>query len=59
MPMSHRALQKQLGELAKHDTETQRAMIDQAINAGWQGIFPPKGKQSKADPLANWQPPAE
>lgn len=42
-PMSPRALKPQLKLLAKYDTETQRDMIENSLNAGWQGIFPPKG----------------
>ncbi len=60
MPMTHRALQRQLAELSKHDTVTQRAMIDQAINAGWQGIFPPKSqaRSSSASDRQTWKPDA-
>ncbi len=35
-------LRKQLALLAPHDRETQRGMLDQSIQAGWQGLFPLK-----------------
>ncbi len=37
-------LSKQLKILAKFDTVTQKEIIDTSINAGWQGLFEPKGK---------------
>lgn len=37
-------LRKQLAVLSEYDTESQREIIDKSINAGWQGLFPPKGK---------------
>jgi len=43
LTMSPRALNKQLKLLARYDTATQREMIDTSINAGWEGIFAPKG----------------
>lgn len=42
--MSPRALNTQLKLLAKFDTATQREIIDTSLNAGWQGLFAPKGK---------------
>lgn len=42
--MSPRALNPQLKLLAKYDTSTQREIIDTSLNAGWQGLFAPKGK---------------
>jgi hypothetical protein len=47
LSMSPRALKKQLKLLAKYDTESQRDMIDTSINAGWEGLFPPKGQPAK------------
>lgn len=47
LSMSPRALKKQLKLLAGFDTATQRDIIDTSINAGWEGLFPPKGKPSK------------
>lgn len=43
--MSPRALKPQLKLLAKYDTETQREIIETAMQAGWQGLFAPKGKK--------------
>lgn len=43
LTMSPRALNKQLKLLARYDTAIQREMIDTSINAGWEGIFAPKG----------------
>lgn len=42
LSMSPRALKKQLKLLASYDTESQRNIIDVSINAGWEGLFPPK-----------------
>jgi hypothetical protein len=47
-PNDNRTLRRQLAVLAQHDTQTQREMIDTSINAGWQGIFAPKGKKPEA-----------
>lgn len=44
LSMSPRALSKQLKLLANYDTPTQREVIDTSINAGWEGLFAPKGK---------------
>lgn len=41
-PVDELTLRKQLALLAEYDTATQREMINTAIQAGWQGIFPPK-----------------
>lgn len=43
-------LSKQLALLAHHPAETQRAMIEQSIQAGWQGIFPLKGNGQPVKP---------
>lgn len=40
-------LTKQLNVLAKHDTETQRTMLDTSMQAGWQGVFEPKGSAGR------------
>ena len=48
-PLSPRALSKQLKLLADYDTATQSEIIDTAINAGWQGLFRPKGKSKSKD----------
>jgi hypothetical protein len=48
LSMSPRALKKQLKLLAKYDTDTQRDIIDTSINAGWEGLFQPKGKPVKS-----------
>lgn len=42
-PIDAVTLNKQLQELARYDTPTQREMINRSINAGWQGIFAPRG----------------
>jgi len=44
LSMSPRALNKQLKLLAAYAPEVQREIIDTSINAGWEGLFPPKGK---------------
>lgn len=53
--MSPRALNKQLKLLARYDAEAQREMIENSIQAGWQGLFPGNKKQPKAagSPYAN------
>lgn len=43
--MSPRALKPQLKLLANYDTATQREIIETSMQAGWQGLFPPKGKK--------------
>lgn len=37
------ALKRQLSLLAKYPTEIQRQILDTSIQAGWKGLFPPKG----------------
>lgn len=44
LSMSPRALNKQLKLLADYPTEVQREIIDTSIQAGWEGLFRPKGK---------------
>lgn len=54
--MSPRALKPQLKLLAKHATATQREIIETSLNAGWQGLFEPKGQSNskpRKDPYAN------
>lgn len=46
-PRDVRTLGKHLAALAKHTTAEQCEMIDTSINAGWQGLFPPKGAAKK------------
>jgi hypothetical protein len=41
-PVDELTLRKQLEVLRNRDTETQRQIINASINAGWQGLFPPK-----------------
>jgi hypothetical protein len=43
-PVDPTTLKKQLNKLAKFDTATQREMLDNSMQANWQGVFPPKGK---------------
>ena len=49
LTMSPRALNKQLKLLARYETAIQREMIDISINAGWEGIFAPKGAQPQEE----------
>jgi hypothetical protein len=42
-PIDPVTLRKQLNVLVTFDTETQRQIVAKSINAGWQGLFPPKG----------------
>lgn len=56
-PCDPRTLRMQLSELAKHDRETQAEMIRRSINAGWQGIFPPRGTVNGKHPEdTGWRP---
>lgn len=43
MTCSPSALKRQLKLLEQYDTETQRQILDTSMQAGWQGLFPPKG----------------
>jgi len=54
MPMSPRALKPQLKLLAKFDTDTQREIIETSMQAGWQGLFAPKGKKAKPAGEIQW-----
>ncbi len=47
-PCDPLTLGKQLEILAKHDTETQRGMLNNSIQSTWQGIFPPKHVNGQA-----------
>lgn len=42
-PLDEVTLRKQLEILAAYDTPTQQRMLNDSIQAGWQGVFPPKG----------------
>ena len=54
-PMSPRTLNMQLKVLARHSTAEQCSMIETSINAGWQGLFPPKGiKGAMPQPKIGW-----
>jgi hypothetical protein len=57
LSMSPRALKKQLKLLAGYDTETQRTIIDTSINAGWEGLFPPKGNAAPVKPNGHGKNP--
>lgn len=46
-PCDPTTLRKQLKLLSAYDTETQRQILDTSINAGWQGLFAPKGQQPR------------
>ena len=50
-PLDDLTLRKQLEILAAHDTETQKRMLNDSIQAGWQGVFHPKGQQVKSAPV--------
>jgi hypothetical protein len=54
-PMDDVTLKKQLKLLVKYSSSQQTEMIDTAINAGWQGLFAPRGKPApqKKDNYAN------
>ena len=54
-PCDSRTLQKQINELKKHSAAEQREMIDRSINAGWQGIFPPRSN-GRASEDTGWRP---
>ena len=58
-PMTEVTLKKQLTMLSKYDTETQQAIIDNAIQAGWQGLWPLKGAPKKTPAKSNWRPPPD
>lgn len=60
-PMSVMALQKQLNVLKAFDRDTQAQIIGNSIQAGWQGIFPPKGNgvTKPAAPARTWRPPPD
>ena len=49
-PMDPVTLGKHLKVLVSYDAETQRRIIDNSINAGWQGLFPLKGNGSTKRP---------
>jgi hypothetical protein len=49
-PCDPTTLGKQLKLLAKHDTATQQQMLDTSMQAGWQGLFAPKGNGKAARP---------
>lgn len=46
-PCDQTTLKKQLKLLAQYDADTQRQILDTSIQAGWQGLFPPKGQASR------------
>lgn len=54
LSMSPRALNKQLKLLAEYPAAIQREMIDTSINAGWEGLFRPKGKAQKPQGSSEW-----
>lgn len=54
LSMSPRALTKQLKLLAEYPTAIQREIIDTSINAGWEGLFRPKGKASTPEGKSEW-----
>lgn len=54
LSMSPRALNKQLKLLAEYPTAIQREIIDTSINAGWEGLFRPKGKAAKQEAKGEW-----
>lgn len=54
LSMSPRALNKQLKLLAEYTTDVQREIIDTSINAGWEGLFRPKGK-AKPNGSSEWR----
>ena len=52
-PCDDITLRKHLKVLAAYDTDTQTAIIDRSIGAGWQGLFAPKGP-TPAQPASKW-----
>lgn len=54
LSMSPRALNKQLKLLAEYPTAVQREIIDTSINAGWEGLFRPKGNAAKPNGSGEW-----
>lgn len=49
------ALKRQLSMLAKFDAATQREIIDNSIQAGWKGLFPPKGNGNGKPRLTRYE----
>jgi hypothetical protein len=49
------ALKRQLSLLAKFDAPTQREIIDNSIQAGWKGLFPPKGNGAGKPRLTKYE----
>lgn len=49
-PVDATTLTKQLEILAPFDTEAQRGMLNTSMQAGWQGVFPPKGPGARQPP---------
>lgn len=60
-PMTPMVLNKHLALLSSYSPAEQRAIIDNSIQAGWQGLFHPKGGKppKQQDALSTWQPPPE
>jgi hypothetical protein len=56
-PLDEVTLRKQLAVLAEHDTPTQREMLNRSIQAGWQGIFPPKDQPKRVQRPPSRMPP--
>jgi hypothetical protein len=59
MPMDDQTLAMQLKHLALFSEDAQTAMIETSINAGWQGLFPPKGVKLDAPKQQRLRPAAE
>lgn len=51
MPCDRRTLQTQITMLAKYGHVEQAEMINRSINAGWQGIFEPRGNGAPRKPF--------
>lgn len=49
-PNDDRTLKRQLALLARYATDVQRDIIDTSIQAGWQGLFPPKSAPRGTQP---------
>lgn len=61
-PVDDLTLRKQLDLLKSYETAIQRQIINASINAGWQGLFAPKGANGRAnqDPAKlTWRPPPD
>lgn len=60
-PCDETTLKKQLNLLSRHGSDIQRQMLDNSMQAGWQGLFEPKAglaRKSRYDELMGQRKPA-